>query len=74
MRVRITLQVMDDNYQPAESIPPVDALFADKITAETVANAQGLVARALEIHTRSNKRFDGLAHWPAHAHQQPTKE
>ena len=63
MRVRINLQILDDNYAVVEEVSPEDVLFLTKITPETVANAQAAVAASLERHTRKHKAFDALLHW-----------
>jgi hypothetical protein len=63
MRLRINLQIMDDNYQPVETIPAVEALFMDKITLDTIEDIKSAVGTAVETHTRKNKRYDGLLHW-----------
>lgn len=63
MRVRITLEIQNDDYRTIEAIAPVECLFAGKITPETLADIQQLTAEAIESHTRKHKTFDGLAHW-----------
>jgi hypothetical protein len=63
MRVRITLEIKDDDYRTVETIPPVEYLFDAAITQDTVTGVQKMAAEALERHTRRHKAFDGLKHF-----------
>jgi hypothetical protein len=55
MRVRITMEIQDDDYRTVETIPPVEALFHGVITEADSLVAQQLIAEALERHMRTHK-------------------
>jgi hypothetical protein len=63
MRLRISMEVLDDDSCVVEAMPPVDAIFRQSINQGTIATAQQLLAEAIERHTRTHKALDGLAHW-----------